>query len=123
MVKVSSVNGVAARKMSGLNVNLPVIARVGVENDDVIALGGLAWGSGRCWLWFHVMEGAPKNIARQALQECRGLFRKAAQLGETEVYTPRDAEYPTSERLLKLAGFEKTDEVIEGQEIWRHLER
>lgn len=83
----------------------------------MIAIGGLAFGAGRTWLFFHV-DNPPRNIVRQALAECRTMLRKARQLGATEVYTPRDTEYDTSERLCRLAGFEKTDEVIDGKEIW-----
>lgn len=118
MVDVVSVNGSVAKALSGLNIDLPVICRLGMQDGRLIATGGLAWSNGRCWLFFSV-EGEPRNIARQALRECDRLLRHAVQLGETEVFTPRDAEYPTSERLCRLAGFEKTDEVIDNFEVWR----
>lgn len=127
MVEVVSVGAGIARALSGMDFDMPVYCRIGKDGDRLIATGGLAWGAGRCWLFFSVEEGAPSNIVRPALRECAALLRKAAQLGETEVYTPRDAEYATSERLCKLAGFEKTDEVFDGLEIWvfkwRHLEQ
>jgi hypothetical protein len=117
MVEVQTMHGAYARIHSGLNVDLPVTCRIGMQDGRVIAGGGLAFGGGRTWLWFFVEPGA-KHIAAQALKECRMLLRKAAQLGATEVYTPRDVQYPSSERLCKMAGFEKTDEVLDGQEIW-----
>lgn len=120
MIEVQSVPGIIAKELSGLNVDVPVVARVGVKDGEVIALGGLAYGKGRTWLWFHV-NGEPKNILRQALQQCETMKRVAAQFGATEVYTPRDAAYPTSERLCRLAGFEKTDEILDGKEIWRAM--
>jgi hypothetical protein len=120
MIEVQSVNGSYARQHSGLEIDLPVACKVGLMDGRFIAAGGLAWGGGRCWLWFSVEDGT-KGILRQTLKECQYMLRKAAQLGATEVFTPRDANYPTSERLCKLAGFEKTGEVIEGKEIWRHL--
>lgn len=119
-VEVQSVPGIVAKELSGLSVDLPVIARVGIKDGEVIALGGLAYGADRCWLWFHV-NGEPKNIVRQALQQCETMKRVARQFGATEVYTPRDPAYPSSERLCRLAGFEKTDEISEGQEIWRAM--
>lgn len=121
MVEVVSVAGSIARVMSNLDIDLPVICRMGKVDGEIIATGGLAWGGGRCWLFFAVESDKARNITRQALRECQGLFRRAAQLGETEVYTPRDAEFETSERLCRLAGFEKTDEVIDGYEIWRAM--
>ena len=118
MAEVQSISGLQACQISGLSVSLPVACKVGMIDGRMIAIGGIAWGGGRCWLFFHV-DNPPRNILRQALAECRSLLRKAAQFGETEVYTPRDAEYETSERLCRLAGFVKTDEVIDGKEIWR----
>lgn len=120
MVEVISAGAGLARVVSGMDIDLPVYCRIGKDGDKLVAVGGLAWGQGRCWLFFAVEDDAPKNIARQALRECAALLRKAVQLGETEVYTPRDAQFASSERLLKLAGFEFTGEIIEGQEIWRH---
>jgi hypothetical protein len=117
MVDVQSIGGSVAKRLSGLDIDLPVICRVGVSDDRVIALGGLAFWDGRCWLFFHV-DNPPKGIIRQALIECDLLLRKAAQLGETEVRTTRDKRYGSSERLLKIAGFIKTDEVLDGQEVW-----
>lgn len=118
MIEVQSIAGQLARMMTGLEIDLPVVCRIGKVDDQIIATGGLAWAKGRCWLFFDV-QGEPRNIARQALRECQAMFRRAIQLGETEVYTPRDAAYPTSERLCRMAGFEKTDEVLDGKEIWR----
>lgn len=119
MVEVRTVSGNVARAMSGLEIDLPVICRIGIKDDEVIAVGGLAWGHGRCWLFFSVEDGKAKGIVRQALAECETLKRKAIQFGATEIFTPRDANYPTSERLLKLAGFERTDEVVNEFEVWQ----
>jgi len=120
MVEIVSVSGMAAKALSGLEIDLPVICRLGMIEGKVVAAGGLAFGGGRCWLFFDIEEDCPKHVGLQALRQAKVMLRKAAQLGETEVYTPRNAAYETSERLCKMAGFEKTDEVLAGQEIWVH---
>lgn len=125
MLELVAEYGTVPREVFGLDVDLPFAAKAAVIDGKVVARGGLAWGQGRCWLWFSTEPDAPKGLGLRALRECALLLRKAVQLGETEVYTPRDADHPTSERLLKLAGFEKTDEVYDGKEIfrWRQSEQ
>lgn len=120
MLEVISTSGMAAKALTGLDIDLPVICRIGMEGDKLIATGGLCFGGGRAWIWFHVENKPTQSIAMQAIRQARTMMRKAAQLGETEVYTLRDATFETSERLCKMAGFEKTDEIVEGLEIWRH---
>lgn len=104
-----------------LNVTIdwPAVAYVGIDDDELAGTGGLAWGAGKCWLWLHVVNPKPK-YARTLLRMAQKLQRKAAQLGETEVYTVRDQQYPSSAKLLKLVGFELV-EIKDGQEvhIWR----
>lgn len=104
-------------RVAGISVDLPTFALAGVDEDGAIAVGGLAWGGGRTWLFFHMMRNEPRY--RFKIIACaKRLFRQARQLGETEVYTPRDAQFETSERLLKLLGFEFFAEE-NGIEIWR----
>lgn len=121
MIEVLSVNGIAGKALSGLEIDMPVVMKVGMEDGRMIACGGLGWSGGRCWLWLHVENEASERIGIKVIREARKMLRKAAQLGEEIVYTPRDSSYETSERLLKMVGFEKTDEVILGSEVWRHV--
>lgn len=92
-------------KSAGLDVDLPVTAKAAIEGEELLACWGLAWGVGRCWLWLHVERSEPKH-AFTVIREAKRMLKRAAQLGETEVYTPRDASRETSARLLKLVGFE-----------------
>jgi hypothetical protein len=46
------------------------------------------------------------------------LLAKAVQLGETEVFTPRDAEYASSEKLLTVLGF-RMHGIENGLEVWK----
>jgi hypothetical protein len=85
-------------------IDMPAVAYVGIDDGELVGSGGLAWGSGRCWLWFAVTDPKPE-YARPVLQMARKLLRKAEQLGEEYVYTVRDPQYATSPRLLKLTGF------------------
>ena len=119
MVEVVSVPGVVAARMTGLDINLPVFARMCTEDGNFVGAGGLCWASGRCWLWFHVDDDKAKGHGMLAIKEARKLLKRAVQFGADEVFTPRDATYPSSERLCRLVGFEPTEEVVEGHEIWR----
>lgn len=102
---------------SGLAVDLPTFALAGFDDQGIIAVAGLAWNAGRCWLFFTMMRNEPRYRFK-VIACAKRLFRHARQLGEAEVYTPRDAQFETSERLLKLLGFEFfADE--NGIEIWR----
>jgi hypothetical protein len=126
VIDIISVPSQAAGAVANLEITMPVVCRIGVKDGRLVASGGLAWGKRpewdhtRCWLWFSMedMELA-KGQGLTALRQCASMLRKAKQLGETEVYATRDDRYDTSERLLKMAGFEKTDEVLENQEVWK----
>ena len=117
MVEIVQVDPREILRVAGIAVDLPTFALAGVDEDGAIAVGGLAWNAGRCWLFFHMMRDDPRYRFK-VIACAKRLFRHARQLGETEVYTPRDAQFETSERLLKLLGFEFfADE--NGIEIWR----
>jgi len=105
----------------GINFDMPVITYVGIDNDEVVGCGGLAWSGGRCWIWLRTNR-IDKAYAVPIIHWMKRLLRKARQLGEEEVFTPRDTEYETSERLLKALGFEFF--AMEGdQEIWKTWQR
>jgi len=118
MIEVLSVNPRMAPNVAGLIIDMPVVCKVGIANGQVIASGGLAWGKGRCWIWFVAEDGLTKGHGMTAIRQCRKMLAKAKQLGESTVYAIRDSNFETSERLLTLAGFHKTDEQAEGQEVW-----
>lgn len=100
----------------GVTIDVPVVAYVGVDNGAVVGSFGLAWGRGRCWIWLRVAEiNARYGIT--IMHRAKRLFAKARQLGETEVFTPRDANYPTSEKLLKVLGF-TLHSIENGIEVW-----
>lgn len=103
----------------GVKVDLPALAFVGIDDGEVIGSGGLAWGGGRCWIWLDVQKPKP-SYAIPVMRKMRDLIRKARQLGEPEVFTPRDTQYPTSEKLLTVLGFEFHG-VEQGVEVWRYV--
>lgn len=117
MVTVVPVNPRDVLRMAGIHVDLPTFALAGVDENGPIAIGGLAWNGGRCWLFFTMQRNEPQYRFK-VISSAKRLFRQARQLGETEIYTPRDAQFETSERLLKLLGFERVSEE-NGVEIWR----
>lgn len=116
MAEIVTVNPREILRFAGLDVDLPVYAKAAVEGGEVLAVWGLAWGKGRCWLFFHVENYRP-GFGFVIRREARKCFRHAAQLGETEVFTPRDRQHGSSIKLLRLLGFE-LHAVEDGLEIW-----
>lgn len=100
-----------------MNIDLPAVAFIGIDDDEIVGTGGLAWGEGKCWLWLAVQK-PEKKYATAIIRKCRQVLRKARQLGETEVWTIRDPEFETSERLCRFVGFEFV-EVKDGQELFK----
>jgi hypothetical protein len=113
-----SIDGRRLVEASGLNVDLPATARAAFDGEELIACWGLAWSREprRCWLFFAVENYRP-NIGFIIRRETKRCFRQAVQLGETEVYTVRDAEFPSSIKLMRIFGFESFS-VENGQEVW-----
>lgn len=99
-----------------IEIDMPAIAYVGIDEGSFIGSCGLAWGHGRCWLWFQTSNARPRH-ALQILRHTDVLISKARQFGETEIFTVRDTRFETSSRLLEMTGFEfRGDE--EGHEIY-----
>lgn len=117
MPELHRVDGRAVTAALGLNVDLPVVAMVAIDHGDAVAAWGLAWNLGRCFLWFH-MEHPDPSYRFTVIREAKKMMKRATQLGEAHVFTVRDAAYPTSERLLKILGFEPFS-VEDGKEVWR----
>lgn len=105
-------------RMAGMIIDLPVYGWATIEGETLLAVHGLAWSEEpkRCWLYFHVVEYRP-GYGPAVRREARRCFRLAEQLGETEVYTVRDREYPSSLKLMRIFGFEFFA-VENDQEVW-----
>ena len=107
-------------RAAGFVVDLPAFAKAAVSGDDLLAVWGLAWSHEpkRCWLFFHVENYRPGFgfVIKREAEKC---FRHAKQLGETDVFTPRDKGFASSMKLMKLLGFELYAEE-NGEEVWRH---
>ena len=115
---IVTVDGHGIVQASGLNIDLPATARVAFDGEDLVACWGLAWSQEprRCWLFFAVENYRP-GIGFIIRRETKRCFRQAVQLGETEVYTVRDVEFPSSIKLMRIFGFENFA-VENGQEVW-----
>lgn len=116
MVDIVSVHPGELLRAAGLDVDLPAYALAGIEDGRFVACGGLAWSKGICWLFFHMLDPDPKYRFR-VISCGKRLLRHARQLGETDIFVGRDASFASSERLLKLLGFEMVGEES-GVEIW-----
>lgn len=117
MLSIQRAPSQAVGLMIGTDIFLPAVSAIGVDGDEVVGAGGLAWGEGKCWLWFKSIKSKP-SYARPVMKAAHAMLKRAVQLGETEVYTPRDDTYPSSKKLLKAVGFH-FHEMREGVEIWK----
>jgi len=117
MLEIISVAPTTVEAAEGIRIDMPCVAYVGVDDGEIVGSGGLAWGSGRCWIWLRVLKSR-SEYALPLMRKTRSLLNKAVQLGEREVFTPRDAEYESSERLLTVLGFRLHD-IEGGKEVWK----
>jgi len=115
---ISSVDPDAVAVALDVEIDMPAVAFVGFDNGQTAGAGGLAWGADRCWIWFSVQKEPKPAYAFAAVRMAKLLFRKAAQLGEHEVYTTRDASFASSLKLLKMLSFEHVG-MKQGQELWK----
>jgi hypothetical protein len=88
----------------------------GFEDGELRAVFGLAWDRGRSQLWFRMDRPSPRYVFL-VMRWAKRLLRTAVQLGDNEVFVLRDAEFDTSERLLRLLEFEPFG-VKDGKEMW-----
>ena len=102
----------------GLKIDLPVVSFVGIDGDEIVGSGGLAWGAGRCWIWFTVIRPEIR-YAVAIVRMAKRLLVKARQLGERMVFTIRDPQFETSPRLMMLSGFQFYG-IEDGKEIYVH---
>jgi len=90
----------------------------GLMTDDyqLVMVGGLQWIDGRCYMWMdHVPRDGSKHVI--SVVRCgRHMLRRAAQLGEEEVWAIRD-DVPTSQRLLSVVGF-RYHGMEDDKELW-----
>lgn len=101
-----------------VDIDMPAVAYVVVDGEVFVGSGGLAWGKGRCWLWFTVIAEPKPEYGVVTLVMGRRMKAKARQLGETAIYAVRDPQFETSARLMKLAGF-VLHAVEDGNEVFR----
>lgn len=118
MLEIVAVSPAFVEIAEGIKIDMPALAYIGRVGEDIIGSGGLAWGGGRCWIWLHIAKTDP-TYALPIVHKTKALLAKARQLGETEVFTPRDAQYPTSKKLLTILGF-RMHAIEQGIEVWRH---
>jgi hypothetical protein len=116
MFQIVQVNPQTIEANLGIAIDMPAVAYVGIDDGKVIGSGGLAWGGGRCWLWLSMLS-SDRSYALPIIRKVNVLLRKAKQFGDTEVFTPRDSQFETSEKLLKLSGF-RMYAIENGIEVW-----
>lgn len=116
MIRIVSADPRTVEVALSVSIDMPTIAVLGWDGEEVVGSGGLAWGGGRAWIWFKMSKSRPEYAA-PIVRATKKMLRRAVQLGEREVFTPRDAREPRSEKLLRLLGFEMFGEE-QGEEIW-----
>lgn len=103
--------------MHGRVIEFPALAWVGESGGEVVGTGVLGFHGGCGWLFFDT--GKPCGGAGLvAVRWARKLLQTAVALGVDRVHVTRDDRFATSEKLLRLLGFEKTDETFQNQEVW-----
>lgn len=117
MLRIIQVDPATVRALEGIKIDLPAVAYVGIDDGKIVGSYGLAWGGGRCWAWLLLENGKP-SYGLTVAKRFKVLMLKAAQLGEREVFTPRDAKFKTSKKLLELLGFHMHG-IEEGMEVWK----
>lgn len=118
MLEIVQVSPSFVEIAEGIKIDMPAVAYIGRVGGEIVGSGGLAWGNGRCWIWLQVAKSDP-SYALPILHKTKALLAKARQFGEREVYTPRDAQYPTSKKLLTVLGF-RLHAIEQGIEVWRY---
>lgn len=100
----------------GWDVVQPIMGYAGRDGFRTVIIGGLARDpQGRVWGFIDFKPGYRRRIIYRYMAR---LLKEAAAQGITEIHVSRNAALDTSERLLTRGGFRKTDETIEGHEIW-----
>lgn len=100
-----------------LPVVCPCLAWIGEQDGEMMGIGGLAWADGRCWLWFNSVHPGVAT-ALNTVRMARRALETAKQFGEEAVYLTRDGSLDTSEKLVSMLDFTKTDEFVGGMEVW-----
>ncbi|NTF54422.1 hypothetical protein G6L12_05875 [Agrobacterium rhizogenes] len=116
-VEIVQVDPSTVATLESIKIDMPAVAYIVIDDGEVVGSYGLAWGAGRCWIWLRLPNGKP-SYAITVMRRTKAILAKARQLGETEVFTPRDAQYRTSEKLLKVLGF-RMHGIEEGLEVWK----
>lgn len=107
--EISRVDPTDHEQTLGLVIDVPAVCYSAVANGSVIAIFGLAWKDGRCWLFFE--PARPLTEFRHAIRhQVIRLKRVARQLGEQHIYIFRDKKWPSSAKLVRLMGFEYVGE-------------
>lgn len=106
MLEITEVPPIAVEIAQGICIDIPAVTYAGFDNGEFVGSGGLAWCDGRCWIFFSVQRPIGRAGALRVIRFAKRLERKAAQLGASTVFTPRDAQHETSTKLLKTLGYE-----------------
>lgn len=71
---------------------------------------------GRHWGF---LDFRPGYQTRLMLKHIRKFLEQLKAEGAPAVYVTREDSFPTSQRLLERCGFTKTDETLDGREVWK----
>lgn len=88
------------------SIEAPVLVYGALDAENrVLACGGFLWDDGRPVLWLDVFADIGGHAALLVWWG-RRMLRIARQMGEQEVYLFRDEQHASSERLVRLLGFD-----------------
>jgi hypothetical protein len=115
-LQIVQVHPAAIEIAENIKIDLPAVAYIGVDDGEIVGSGGLAWGGQRCWIWLKVGKSKPE-YAIPLMRQTRKLMAKARQFGDVAIFTPRDAQFETSEKLLTVLGF-RPFSIENENEVW-----
>jgi hypothetical protein len=94
----------------------PVIGIAGRRGMITVAAGGLLIGDdSRVWGFIDLHPCARTPLLYRYVKR---FLQERKEDGVKEIYVTRDASIETSEEFLKRIGFSKTNETLEGNEVW-----
>jgi len=116
MIAVKELDDKEMHRFYGRRLLTPLAGYAARRGPRTVAIGGLTIGTdGKVWGF---IDFKPGYRLRAIYRYVRKLMAWAEWEGIPEIWVSRDRALETSERLLTRSGFERSDEEIEGYEIW-----
>lgn len=116
MIEARPLDEQEMHRFYGRYVLQPIKGYAGRDGFRTVIVGGLFIGlDNKVWGFIDARPAYRRGIIYRYMKR---ILEEAAADGIPAIYVARDASLETSERLLSRSGFTKTDDIIDGHEIW-----